>query len=214
VPVCRGEGGGEAFLVLEYLELRGAGDHAEMGRALARLHSLRGPYFGWPRDNYIGSTPQINRRSTSWSEFWRDGRLRPQLELGRRNRLSSGLLEKGERLDEAVPRLLAAHAPAPSLLHGDLWSGNAGFLAGGEPVLFDPAVYWGDRETDLAMTELFGGFPRAFYAAYEESAPLDRGYTQRKTLYQLYHVLNHANLFGGGYARQAEEMIEALLAQI
>ena len=212
-PVCRGEEGAEAFLVLEYLELRGSGDHAEMGRALARLHSLHGPHFGWPRDNYIGSMPQLNRRSASWSEFWRDARLRPQLELGRRNHLGAGLLEKGERLDEAVPRLLAAHAPAPSLLHGDLWNGNAGFLAGGEPVLFDPAVYWGDRETDLAMTELFGGFPRAFYAAYEKSAPLDRGYAERKTLYQLYHVLNHANLFGGGYARQAEEMIEALLAQ-
>jgi len=128
--------------------------------------------------------------------------------------MSAGLMWKGERLAEAVPRLLSGHDPAASLLHGDLWSGNAGFLAGGAPVLFDPAVYRGDRETDLAMTELFGGFPQGFYSAYAEVAPLDSGYARRKPLYNLYHVLNHANLFGGGYAAQAERMMDALLAQL
>lgn len=213
-PLCRGEAGDKAFLVLEYLEMRGNGDYAALGRALAMVHSARGKFFGWRRDNYIGKTPQLNRRSSSWGDSWRDVRLRPQLDLGRKNGLKASLLEKGERLVEAVPRLLSGHAPAASLLHGDLWGGNAGFLAGGAPVLFDPAVYWGDRETDLAMTELFGGFPPAFYSAYAEAAPLDAGYAARKPLYNLYHVLNHANLFGGGYAPQAERMIDRLLAQV
>ncbi len=212
-PLCRGEAGSEAFLVLEHLEMRGNGDYAALGRALALVHSARGEFFGWRRDNYIGTTPQLNRRSSSWSDFWRDARLRPQLDLGRRNGLKASLLNKGARLLEAVPRLLSGHAPPAALLHGDLWRGNAGFLAGGVPVLFDPAVCWGDRETDLAMTELFGGFPPVFYSAYAETAPLDRGYAARKPLYNLYHVLNHANLFGGGYASQAERMIDALLAQ-
>jgi protein-ribulosamine 3-kinase len=212
-PICRGETGAEAFLVLEHLEMRGRGDHPALGRALARVHSAHGEFFGWPRDNYIGRTPQLNKRAASWSAFWRDSRLRPQLELGKRNGLEDSLLRKGERLAEAVPALLSGYAPAASLLHGDLWSGNAGFLAEGTPVLFDPAVYWGDREADLAMTELFGGFAPDFYSAYAEFAPLDRGYATRKTLYNLYHVLNHANLFGGGYAPRAERMIDKLLAQ-
>ncbi len=214
VPLCRGQAGGEAFLVLEHLELRGRGDYAALGRSLAKLHSIRGESFGWRRDNYIGRTPQLNRRSPSWSDFWREARLGPQLELARKNGLGKSLLRKGERLAEALPGLLSDHTADASLLHGDLWSGNAGFLADGAPVFFDPAVYWGDREADLAMTELFGGFPQDFYSAYAEAAPLARGYAVRKTLYNLYHVLNHANLFGGGYAAQAERMIERLLAEV
>ncbi|HEY6721986.1 MAG TPA: fructosamine kinase family protein, partial [Burkholderiales bacterium] len=166
------------------------------------------------RDNYIGRTPQINRLSPSWSDFWRDFRLVPQLELARKNKLGMSLLRPGEQLVEALPDLLSGKAPAASLLHGDLWRGNAGFLADGTPVLFDPAAYWGDRETDLAMTELFGGFPRDFYSAYTEAAPLDQGYAVRKNLYNVYHVLNHANLFGGGYTAQAERMLERLLAEV
>jgi len=213
-PLCRGQADEHAFLVLEHLELRGNGDYAALGRSLAAVHSVHGEAFGWHRDNYIGRTTQLNRRSPSWSDFWREARLEPQLELARKNGLGRDLVGKGERLAEALPRLLSQHAPAASLLHGDLWSGNAGFLADGAPVLFDPAVYWGDRETDLAMTELFGGFPRAFYSAYAEAGPLAQGYTVRKTLYNLYHVLNHANLFGGGFAAQAERMIERLLAEL
>jgi fructosamine-3-kinase len=213
-PLCRGQAGEAAFLVLEHLELRGNGDYAALGHALAIVHSIRGESFGWRRDNYIGRTPQLNRCSPTWSDFWREARLGPQLELARKNGLGRGLVGKGERLAEALPRLLSQHVPAASLLHGDLWSGNAGFLADGAPVLFDPAVYRGDREADIAMTELFGGFPQDFYSAYAEAAPLDRGYAVRKTLYNLYHVLNHANLFGGGYAAQAERMIERLLAEV
>jgi protein-ribulosamine 3-kinase len=213
-PLCRGQGGEETFLVLEYLELHANGDYAALGRLLAVIHSISGESFGWRRDNYIGRTPQLNRCSLSWSDFWREARLGPQLDLARKNGFGKSLVEKGEQLAEAVPGLLSEHAPAASLLHGDLWSGNAGFLADGTPVLFDPAVYWGDRETDLAMTELFGGFPQAFYSAYREAAPLDQGYAVRKTLYNLYHVLNHANLFGGGYTAQAERMIERLIAEL
>ncbi len=213
-PLCRGQADEHAFLVLEHLDLRGNGDYAALGRSLAAVHSVHGEAFGWHRDNYIGRTTQLNRRSPSWSDFWREARLEPQLELARKNGLGRDLVGKGERLAEALPRLLSQHAPAASLLHGDLWSGNAGFLADGAPVLFDPAVYWGDRETDLAMTELFGGFPRAFYSAYAEAGPLAQGYTVRKTMYNLYHVLNHANLFGGGFAAQAERMIERLLAEL
>jgi len=214
VPLCQGQAGEQAFLVLEHLELRGNGDYAALGRSLAKVHSIRGESFGWRRDNYIGRTRQLNRCSPSWSGFWCEARLGPQLDLARKNGFRGSLLKKGEQLAEAVPGLLSEHAPAASLLHGDLWSGNAGFLADGTPVLFDPAVYWGDREADLAMTELFGGFPQDFYSAYAEAAPLDRGYAVRKTLYNLYHVLNHANLFGGGYAAQAERMIERLLAEL
>ena len=213
-PLCRGESETHAFLVLEHLDLRGSGDHAALGRALAAVHLVRGDSYGWHRDNFIGRTPQINRRSQSWNDFWRDTRLAPQFELAGRNGVGNALLRKGDRLLAVLPQLLAGHAPAASLLHGDLWGGNAGFLADGTPVLFDPAVYFGDREADLAMTELFGGFPPVFYSAYSEVAPLDRGYAVRKELYNLYHVLNHANLFGGGYAAQAERMIERLLAEL
>jgi fructosamine-3-kinase len=213
-PLCRGEGGKEVFLVLEYLDLRGNGDFAALGRTLARVHSVCGEYYGWPRNNYIGATPQLNGRSSSWGDFWREARLAPQFELAGRNGLGNGLSRKGDRLLAALPQLLAGHAPAASLLHGDLWGGNAGFLADRTPVLFDPATYFGDREADLAMTELFGGFPPVFYSAYTEVAPLDQSYALRKELYNLYHVLNHANLFGGGYATQVERMIDRLLAEV
>jgi fructosamine-3-kinase len=213
-PLGRGETQKDAFLVLEYLELHGNRDYSALGRALAAVHSVRREDYGWHRDNYIGRTPQLNRRSPSWSEFWREARLAPQLELAGKNGLGNGLSRKGDRLVAALPQLLAGHAPAAALLHGDLWSGNAGFLADGAPVLFDPAVYCGDREADISMTELFGGFPQAFYSAYREVAPLDRDYAVRKILYNLYHVLNHANLFGGGYAAQAERMIDRLLAEV
>ena len=122
-----------------------------------------------------------------------------------------GQSENGDRLLDQIPLLLEGHEPEPSLVHGDLWSGNAAVMADGTPVIFDPAAYYGDREVDLAMTELFGAFPAAFYQAYKETWPLSPGYQQRKTLYNLYHILNHFNLFGGGYASQAQQMIRQLL---
>lgn len=213
-PLCRGCTQTESFLVLEWLDLRAgaAADYATLGERLARLHALHGPRHGWRRDNYIGLTPQRNAAADSWAEFFATARLAPQLALAAKNG-QTGLCAKGEALLAALPRLLRGHAPAPSLLHGDLWAGNAAFLADGEPVIFDPAAYYGDRETDLAMTELFGGYPQTFYAAYRAHAPVDAGYAVRRTLYQLYHVLNHANLFGGGYAAQAQAMMARLLAE-
>jgi protein-ribulosamine 3-kinase len=191
---------GHAYLLLEYLDLGGRRDFAALGRMLAEAHRKPGPRFGWQRDNYIGSTPQINSWSEDWSEFWIERRLRPQFERAKRN---------GFTLSVPSLKLLDGHKPQPSLLHGDLWSGNAGFTANG-PVVFDPAVYYGDREADLAMTELFGGFPREFYRAYEEAFPLDAGYAGRKPLYNLYHLLNHLNLFGRGYLAQVEETLGLL----
>ncbi|MBI5908776.1 MAG: fructosamine kinase family protein [Betaproteobacteria bacterium] len=209
--ISRGETGEQSFLVLEWLNLSAGAprDYAKLGEQLARLHALAGPHHGWRRDNYIGSTPQRNAADASWPRFFGSARLAPQLALAGRNG-HAALCAKGEELFEALPRLFGAHAPRPSLLHGDLWGGNAAFLADGTPVIFDPATYYGDREADLAMTELFGGFPEDFYAAYRAHAPLDSGYRVRKMLYKLYHVLNHANLFGGGYVAQAEKMMDRL----
>ena len=146
--------------------------------------------------------------------FWRDRRLVAQLRLAAHNRLPSRMIDRGERLAADIEVFFRNHSPRASLLHGDLWGGNASALPDGTPVMFDPAVYCGDREADLAMTELFGGFPADFHAAYRSAAPLDDGYRVRRELYNLYHVLNHANLFAGGYVAQATESIGRLLAEI
>jgi fructosamine-3-kinase len=213
LPVCFGTVDGSAYLVLEHLELQGAGGrHLEqLGRGLAQMHRATQKHFGWHRNNTIGSTPQVNTPGTDWVEFWREHRLGFQLELAIQN--GRNLMQKGERLMENLEEFFRSYQPTPSLLHGDLWGGNVG-AAGERPVIFDPAVYYGDREADLAMTELFGGFSARFYQAYQETWPLDPGYKLRKTLYNLYHVLNHFNLFGGGYTSQAEHMMDSLLAEL
>jgi len=204
---------GRAALVLEYLDLHPIAT-PEQGRLLASsliaLHRRSGERFGWRQDNYIGLTPQINTEKSDWSRFFVDCRLRPQLELARRNGACSTLLQAGERLLPRVAALFLDYRPAPSLLHGDLWHGNAGITSGGEAAIFDPACYYGDRESDLAMTELFGGFPTAFYAAYRSGWPLNEGFEQRKPLYALYHILNHLNLFGRAYQREAEQLLSRL----
>ncbi len=212
-PICHGVTGDQAFLVLEYLELSGSGDTAEAGRQLAALHRTTRERFGWDRDNAIGSSPQPNPPADSWIDFWREQRLGFQLRLAARNGHTGRLQERGALLLERLPALFD-HRPVPSLLHGDLWGGNIAYDRAGQAVVFDPAVYYGDRETDLAMTELFGGFGRRFYAAYGESWPLDPGYETRKILYNLYHILNHLNLFGSGYGGQALGMIDRLLAEL
>lgn len=214
-PICWDRHGDNAFLVLEYLELGGGRNGmAALGRGLAAMHRTTRPRYGWEMDNTIGSTPQLNTYGDDWIAFWRDLRLGFQLELADRNGFGGRLQQRGGRLLEALPSLLDGHDPGPSLLHGDLWSGNFAILSSGEPVIYDPAVYYGDREADLAMTELFGGFGARFYQAYRNSWPLDEGYSVRKILYNLYHVLNHLNLFGGGYLSQAEAMIDRLLSEI
>jgi fructosamine-3-kinase len=214
-PVCSGTAGGQAYLVMEYVEMGGSrGDGAgTAGRQLAAMHRHTRQRFGWDRDNTIGSTPQPNDPDPDWVRFWRERRLGFQLELAGRNGHRGDLQRRGEALLDRFPALME-HAPVPSLMHGDLWGGNIAYTADGEPVVFDPAVYYGDREADLAMTELFGSFGARFYEAYNEAWPLDAGYRVRKTLYNLYHVLNHLNLFGGGYLGQARGMIDRLLAEI
>ncbi len=213
-PLCWGRSGNQAYLVMECLELGGRGDAAALGEGLAALHRITAERFGWHRDNTIGSTPQVNQQEHDWQRFWREHRLGFQLQLAGRNGAGSRTLELGQRLQEALPVLLAGHEPAASLLHGDLWSGNYSFTRAGQPAIFDPAVYYGDREADLAMTELFGGFGAAFYSAYRAAWPVDGGYAVRKVLYNLYHILNHFNLFGGGYLSRAQGMMERLLSEV
>jgi len=205
-----------AFLALEWIEAARADRACEhrLGEGLAAQHAVTAVRFGWQRDNTIGRTPQPNGWIDGWTEFFRERRLRPQLALAVENGLAAQLAASGERLLESLPALLAGHHPAASLLHGDLWGGNWLATASGEPVIFDPAVYYGDRETDLAMTRLFGGFGEAFYRAYEARWPPAPGAEVRAELYNLYHVLNHANLFGGGYAQQARAIMERLLAEV
>jgi len=201
-----------AFLALEWLSLERTGAKSErlLGEQLARMHHTVKDRFGWHRDNTIGLTPQHNDWSADWVEFFRRHRLGYQLRLAAENGFTGELQDQGKRLLKNVPLFFDAYKPAPSLLHGDLWGGNWA-SSGGVPVIFDPAVYYGDRETDLAMTKLFGGFGRAFYDAYEAAWPLEPGSPERQNLYQLYHVLNHLNLFGGGYLSRALALMRALL---
>ncbi|MEG4855691.1 fructosamine kinase family protein [Microcoleus sp. B5-D4] len=228
-PICWGTEGNSAYIVLEWLDLgsRG-GDRAweEMGRKLAEMHKYTPPsppllrggeepnsgllrgVFGWDINNTIGSTVQINNWTANWAEFWAEHRIGYQLKLAKRR---GGHFPQGERLLEMIPELLAGYEPQPSLVHGDLWGGNAGVTSTGEPVIFDPATYFGDREVDIAMTELFGGFPALFYRGYNQVWSLDGGYERRKSLYNLYHILNHFNLFGGSYESQANQMIKRVL---
>ena len=216
LPVCCGVGGGQAFIVMENLTLKSMRGDCDrlLGQRLAALHRIQQPFFGWRRDNTIGSSPQPNDRHGHWAGFWAGQRLGFQLKLAQSNGYGGRLQRDGEKLRERLPGFFAGHHPQPSLLHGDLWGGNCAADETGQPVVFDPACYYGDREADLAMTELFGGFGRDFYAAYREAWPLDAGYPARKTLYNLYHILNHLNLFGGGYQGQAEGMIGQLLAEL
>ena len=215
--IAHGTAGSNAYLLLEYLELfplRAGDSSREAGHALAELHRIEGRRFGWHRDNFIGNSPQCNEEDSDWSRFFASRRLAPQIQEARKRGFKGRFIADGERLLEELPALFVGYKPKPSLLHGDLWSGNAARDDSGKLALFDPAVHYGDRESDLAMMQLFGGFPTDMYAAYEEAWPLERGFERRRTLYQLYHVLNHMNLFGSGYQPQAERMIGSLLAEV
>lgn len=226
-PLHFGLAGDRAVLVMEWLELSRSGTPgcwAAFGAGLARLHrrSLEEgeERFGWAHDNAIGSAPQRNRWDLDWGRFFADCRLAPQLAWAQER--SEGY--RGARsLLAATPGWLNGHGAAAALVHGDLWSGNAGLLnqstAGQDALsgrtraaLFDPAVYRGDREVDLAMAHLFGGFPGAFFNGYQREWPLPSGHEQRRQIYNLYHLLNHANLFGGGYRSQAQACIDHLLS--
>jgi protein-ribulosamine 3-kinase len=207
---------GEAFLIMEWLELGHKTDHAvsRLGEALAHQHQCLGTLFGWRRNNFIGATPQFNTSSNDWVKFFRDHRLGFQLQLAAENGFRGELQTQGARLLEILPAFFEGYIPKPSLLHGDLWGCNWGALINDEPVIFDPAVYHGDREADLAMTELFGGFPPEFYSAYNAVWPLDESYPVRCNIYNLYHVLNHLNLIGASYLAQAQDLMVSLLAAV
>lgn len=210
-PICWGIAEKSSYLVLEWLEFGGGNSQSweKMGQNLAHLHQVSlSDRFGWHCNNTIGSTPQINTVSNSWADFFAHQRIGYQLRLAKER---SGNFPDEDQVIPAISEILSQHQPHPSLVHGDLWSGNAAITVDGEPVILDPATYWGDREVDLAMTELFGGFPAAFYRGYNDVFPLDAGYQKRKTLYNLYHILNHFNLFGGGYASQANRMLQEIL---
>ncbi len=215
-PVCTGNSGDWSFLVLELIEFStSAGGCSErFGEQLAGMHRKTSELFGWGRDNTIGSTLQVNASNASWVSFFKNHRLAFQLDLAQKNRASNALIDSGQQLLQEIPAFFSSYQPKPSLLHGDLWGGNWGTDGAGNPVIFDPAVYFGDREADLAMTELFGGFDDRFYHSYRRAWALDPGYSTRKALYNLYHILNHYNLFGGGYAGQAQNMIDQLLAEV
>ncbi len=213
-PVAQGTDGKTSWLVLEHLELSATGPASLMGEQLAALHSIPQENFGWVCNNYIGTTPQANTFHDNWADFWSQCRLQPQLAMAETAGFSGRLLNRGERLLESMDQFMQGHQPSASLLHGDLWAGNKAFTFDGQPVIFDPASYYGDRETDIAMTKLFGGFEPAFYAAYHAHSPLPDGYKLRRDLYNLYHMLNHLNLFGGGYLSRCENMIDRLMAQI
>lgn len=210
-PVCWGVADSYAFIVLGWLDFGYGKEQSwhHMGENLAAMHRVTSPKgFGWDRNNTIGETPQRNPWTQDWLEFYREHRLRYQFQLANRR---GGHFPRQDEVLSALPELLSGHDPAPALVHGDLWSGNASVTKEGKPVILDPATYYGDREVDIAMSELFGRFPAAFYQGYNAAYPLKEGYDQRKTLYNLYHIINHFNLFGGSYGSQANRMIDQLL---
>lgn len=210
VPKVLAVGEGEpAFLALEFLSSarRRRGFDEELGRGLAALHRARPESFGFREDNFIGRLAQSNRPHARWVDFYREERLLPQLELAERARRATSKLRQGfERLFSRLEELLGPEEP-PARLHGDLWGGNLHVGPEGEPCLIDPAVYGGHREIDLAMMRLFGGFDARVFSAYSEVFPLAPGHEERVPLYQLYPLMVHVNLFGGGYVASVERIV-------
>lgn len=206
----------QAWLFLEHIPMQNKGDDFQRGKDLAFFHHQVNPekQFGWLEDNYIGHTRQPNTWQQNWTTFYAEQRLQPQFRLAAQKGAGAELLNNGEQLIQRLEDFFQNYHPEASPLHGDLWAGNSAFTQDGEAVFYDPACYYGDREADLAMTELFGGFSQDFYAGYRSVFPLDEGYAQRKDLYNLYHVLNHYNLFGGHYEAQATRMIQTLLSSV
>lgn len=207
-PVCSGTAAQQAYLVLEFIALKGGSSQFQLGERLARLHAAPQSTFGWHRDNTIGATPQPNPNCDDWVNFLREHRLGFQFHLAKQNGMP---FHGSDELLRQLEHFFDGYRPSPSLLHGDLWSGNVAFDEDGTPVIFDPATYYGDREAEFGLTEMFGGFGADFWVGYESILPLNDGYGTRKLLYQLYHTLNHFNLFGSGYAGSAQSLVDQLL---
>jgi len=213
--ICHGRSGQYSYLVMEYLHLSSSGDEYALGQKLAEFHQTsiqkKTPHaFGFDQDNYIGLTLQKNIWTTNWRDFWIEQRLKPQLQLAYQNNFGYELETLQSSLLQASEIILANHFPEASLVHGDLWNGNKAYYEQ-VPIIFDPASYYADREVDIAMTYLFGGFSNEFYQGYNNTWPLNAGYSQRQTLYNLYHMLNHLNLFGSGYLPRVKQMISQII---
>ncbi|MGH1372629.1 MAG: fructosamine kinase family protein [Cellvibrionaceae bacterium] len=207
-PLCTGQNQGFSYLLLEGFQLESDGDWRAAGEQLAQMHLASAPdYYGFDHPSYCGKTYQPGDSSHCWADFFAQHRIGHQLALLRGKKHSDPEVQTAQ---EVIRHQLAHHNPAPALVHGDLWRGNMGFHRG-QPVVFDPACYYGDPETDLAMTELFGRLPEDFYRGYDAYRPIDQGYDQRRSIYQLYHLLNHANLMGGQYRQQAEQALKQLI---
>ncbi len=203
------------YILLEYIPTGNKKKNFfdEFGKSFAEMHKFTSENFGFYEDNYIGSNPQINipelKEKSSWVDFYFDKRILFQFELAEKLGNSTEELRKGiSKLENKIQEIIGESNEKPSLLHGDLWGGNYMVDENGSPVLIDPAVYYGHREADLGMTKLFGGFSSEFYKTYNEVFPLEDGYEYRENIYKLYHVLNHLNLFGGGYYSQALSLIK------
>lgn len=201
----------KSFLVLDYIDFSKAKPILwyQLGQQLAQMHyETRHGQFGWQHDNYIGSTIQPNQWSSNWTTFFADQRIAWQLQLLSERSIVLGNIE---HIAQVCHDALLHHQVTPCLVHGDLWQGNTGF-SGEQAMIFDPACYYGDREVDIAMTELFGHFPDDFYHGYQAEYPLDEGYGQRKLVYNFYHILNHANIFGGIYIDQAKAALSRIMS--
>lgn len=208
-PICSGIIENKSYLVLEYISMQEGtkDDWFTFGQQLARMHQQwTSDTYGWHINNFIGLTPQLNTPCQSWAEFFVEYRIRYLMKMLQKQGYSIADIND---TCKCISSLLHGHTPQSSLVHGDLWSGNVAFHKA-HPVLFDPAIYYGDRETDIAMTELFGGFNASFYKGYNATYPLDEEYKLRKPIYQFYHILNHALLFGGHYLENAKSIIRQL----
>ncbi|MEM6513017.1 MAG: fructosamine kinase family protein [Pseudomonadota bacterium] len=210
-----GEMGKSAYIAMEFLPLDADPTSADgaLGAAMASLHRTTREKHGWHRHNTIGLMPQPNPETSDWIDFFARHRLEHQLRIAHAHGFDGVLFSFGQRLVDQIADFFTGYSPSPSLLHGDLWSGNRGSIDG-VPVIFDPAVYFGDREADIAMTQLFGGFSPAFLEAYQAGWPMQDGHEVRSDLYRLYHVLNHLNLFGGGYYDQSVSLCRKLLGSV
>jgi protein-ribulosamine 3-kinase len=196
------------YILLAWIERTSDPDAHALGTGLAHLHRHTDTAYGLERDNYIGATPQRNRKHTEWPRFFAEERLIPQAKLAQTK--GSWSTQRERRLLRVLSRLeeLLPASPPASLLHGDLWSGNVMGGKAGRPYIFDPAVYYGHRETDIAFSRLFGGFPPAFYDAYQHTWPIEPGWEERAEIYNLYHLLNHLNLFGEGYGHDVDRILQ------
>jgi protein-ribulosamine 3-kinase len=206
--VATGEASGNSFLILEWIEpgKRKRSFWKDFGNQLAQLHKNTTTNFGLDHDNYIGSLAQSNRQHSSWIDFFIEERIGQQIELASDSgNINSAMVNQFEKLFLKLPGIFPEEKP--SLLHGDLWSGNFMVTADGSPALIDPAVYYGHREMDLAMAKLFGGFDPEFYDSYRVSFPLSAGFESRVDIYNLYPLLVHVNLFGGGYVQQVKSIL-------